>query len=118
VTPRSGLVYAPARPPKTGGRKDALDALFELRRGENGQPVLPVYSSVDGLVQALGHYQPWVCVPLAQVVTALAGQARVAVDPPADPGAWRWSKVALAMSGQDWNAGLPGTTGPEGTCDA
>jgi hypothetical protein len=103
-----GLVFAPARPRVDGGRKDVL---FEMRKQPDGQLVLPVYSSVAGLVQALGHYQPWACVPLAQVRAALGGEdvTQVLVDPPVEPDAWRWSEGSLARSaryrgrhGTDW----------------
>jgi hypothetical protein len=73
---------------------------FEMRQQPDGTSVLPAYSSVTGLVEALGRYQPWVCVQLTQLLKALDGGrvARVLLDPPVEPGAWRWTQADLARS--------------------
>jgi hypothetical protein len=57
---------------------------MEPRYTPNGlQVVLPVFSSVAGLVARLGRRQPWICVPLSEVreVAAGNGLARVVIDP-------------------------------------
>jgi len=90
-----GLVFAPARPRAEGGRQDVV---YEMRRQPDGTLVLPVFSSLVGLVEGLGQYQPWACVPLDQVTAALGGGrvAQVLVDPQIDPQAWRWAEASLA----------------------
>jgi hypothetical protein len=72
---------------------------FETREDPGGgAPVLPVFSTVRRLVQALGPDQPWVAMPLATVreLAASAGLREVRLDPSADPGAWRWDGGELA----------------------
>lgn len=95
--PHPRLVYVPARPGDTevGGRVG-----FEMRQQPDGTLVVPSYSSVTGLVEALGRYQPWVCVQLTQLLEALDGGrvARVLLDPPVEPGARRWTQADLARS--------------------
>jgi hypothetical protein len=95
--PRPGHVYVPARPRDT---ESGRNVGFEMRRQPDGTQVLPVYSSVTGLVEALGRYQPWVCIQLTQVLEALDGGrvARVLLDPPVEPQAWRWTRADLARS--------------------
>jgi hypothetical protein len=95
--PRPGYVYVPARPRDC---ESGRNVGFETRRQPDGTLVLPAYSSVTGLVEALGRYQPWVCIELAQVLEALDGGrvARVLLDPPAEPQAWRWTQADLARS--------------------
>jgi SseB protein N-terminal domain len=95
--PRSELVYVPARPRTT---ESGRNVNFEIRQQPDGTSVLPAYSSVSGLVEALGQYQPWVCVQLTQLLEAMDGGrvARVLVDPPVDPGAWRWTQDDLTRS--------------------
>lgn len=89
-----GLVFAPARPGTAVGRRDVV---FEMRQQPDGELVLPVYSSMAGLVEALGRYQPWACVPLARVraVLSCGRVAQVLVDAPVDPRAWRWTEASL-----------------------
>jgi hypothetical protein len=95
--PRPGLVYVPARPRDTGGGRNVG---FEMRKQPDGALLLPAYSSVAGLVEALGRYQPWVCVRLTQLLEALdTGRiAQVLLDPRVEPGAWRWTQADLARS--------------------
>jgi hypothetical protein len=73
---------------------------FETRQQPDSTLVVPAYSSVTGLVEALGRYQPWVCVELAQLLEALDGGRgpRVLLDPPVEPGARRWTQADLARS--------------------
>src|SRR5215469_759645 len=89
---RPRLVYVPARPRDTDGGRNVG---FEMRRQPDGTSVLPAYSSLTGLVEALGRYQPWVCVHLTQLLEALDGGrlGRVLLDPQVEPGAWRWTQA-------------------------
>ena len=66
------LVVVPAHPRRAG---DVCRVEFEVRTQGDGRAVLPVFSSVAALVRALGHCQPWVCVPVRA--------AREAADRPA-----------------------------------
>jgi hypothetical protein len=93
-----GLVFAPARPRVGGARRDVV---YEMRRQPDGALVLPVFSSLAGLVERLGQYQPWACVPLDQVTAAVGGGrvAQVLVDPEIDPQAWRWAEASLSHYG-------------------
>lgn len=93
-----GLVFTPARPRAESGRRDVV---YEMRRQPDGALVLPVFSSLAGLVEGLGRYQPWACVPLDQVTAAVGGGrvAQVLVDPQIDPQAWRWAEASLAHYG-------------------
>lgn len=95
--PRPELVYVPARPRDTEGGRNVG---FEIRHQPDGKLVLPAYSSVTRLVDGLGRYQPWVCVKLTQLLDALDGGrvARVLLDPPVEPGAWRWTQADLSRS--------------------
>ena len=106
--PRPGHVYVPARPRNGKGDRNVS---FETRQQPDGTSVLPAYSSVTGLVEALGRYQPWVCVQLTQLVEALDGGrvARLLLDPPVERGAWRWTRADLARSAgqRDREAGPP-----------
>jgi SseB protein N-terminal domain len=88
------LVIAPARPRPTAG---GADILFEMRQQPDGRFVLPVFSSVRRLVEQLGRYQPWACLPLDEVLakTSRSPAVRVVLDPVIDPGAWRWQQSGL-----------------------
>ncbi len=90
------LVVAPARPGPTAG---GADIVFEMREQPDGGFVLPVFSSVRRLVEQLGRYQPWACVPLRDVLakTQRAAAVRVVLDPAIDPGAWRWPPPGTAQ---------------------
>jgi len=104
--PRPRLVYIPARP---GDTESGRNVGFETRQQPDGTLAVPAYSSVTGLVQALGRYQPWVCVELTQLLEALGGgrAARVLLDPPVEPGAPRWTQADLARSA-GWRDQEPG----------
>lgn len=83
------IVIAPAHPAIA---RDERDIVFELRESPGGAPVLPVFSSVPRLVEALGHAQPWVALPLCTVreLAGARGVHTVLLDPDVQPGAWRW----------------------------
>lgn len=85
------LVVVPARPQAAGGRSEVV---LEMREQPGGGYVLPVFSSVALLIEQLGRFQPWVCVPLASVLPANPG-VRVVVDPRIDEAAPRWQEPAL-----------------------
>jgi hypothetical protein len=83
------LVFVPAHPRNRGGRHDVV---FEVRGLPDGRRMLPVFTSTERLVDALGPVQPWVSLPLSNA-SELMGQAGVdlvVVDPPADQDAARW----------------------------
>jgi hypothetical protein len=95
-SPRQSLVVVPAHPP---GPHDPGDAIrFELRQLTGGTPVLPVFSTVAGLVRELGPCQPWVRVPLrtAREAAARSGVHDVLLDPALETGAWRWDAERVA----------------------
>jgi type III secretion system (T3SS) SseB-like protein len=94
------LVFAPARPRAGGGHRDVV---FEMREQPDGRRVLPVFSSVTRLVEALGHYQPWACVPLWRIRATFTNSqmAQVLLDPPVDPLAWRWAEGSLVRFAED-----------------
>jgi hypothetical protein len=83
------IVIAPAHP---AIEHEERDIVFELRESADGAPVLPVFSSVPRLVEALGHAQPWVALPLYTVreLAGARGVHAVLLDPDVQPGAWRW----------------------------
>ncbi len=83
------IVIAPAHPALEDGERDIV---FELRESAGAATVLPVFSSVPRLVEALGHAQPWVALPLHKVrrLAAASGVRTVLLDPDVQPGAWRW----------------------------
>ena len=88
------LVFAPARPQVSGHGRDVA---YETRTLPDGTVALPVYSTVTKLVAALGHYQPWMCVPLRTVQADMeqAGVHQVVVDAEVDTSAWRWQEGGL-----------------------
>ena len=88
------LVFVPARPQVSG---DSRNVAYETRTLADGTVALPVYSTVTKLVAALGHYQPWMCLPLQTVRAdmAKAGVHQVVLDAPVDTSAWRWQESGL-----------------------
>jgi hypothetical protein len=93
---RQWLVVVPAHPP---GSRDPGDTIrFELRHDTGSRPVLPVFSTVAGLVRELGPCQPWVRVPLrtAREAAARSGVHEVLLDPALETGAWRWDAERAA----------------------
>jgi hypothetical protein len=89
------VVVAPARPDVRPGHEG--DVIFEIRQLSDGGRALPVFTTVSGLVAALGPEQPWVAIPLQNVraIVGGAGVDRVVLDPDADPSAWRWQASDL-----------------------
>ena len=82
-------MFVPAHPRNRGGRQDVV---FEVRGLPDGRRMLPVFTSTERLVEALGPVQPWVSLPLSKA-SELMGRAEVdlvVVDPPADQDAARW----------------------------
>ena len=94
------FVFVPAHAGVYQGRKEPA---FEARERSDGSRELPVFFSLERLVQALGRYQPWVALPLAEVrdKMASAGIDRLTMDPAGSPGMWRWGLEDLeALHGQ------------------
>ena len=81
------IVIAPAHP-----AHERTEIVFEVRPGEAGTDVLPVFSSVRHLVAAFGPAQPWLALPLRTVreLAAAGGVPEVMLDPVVPSGAWRW----------------------------
>ena len=81
------IVIAPAHP-----AHERTEIVFEVRPGDEGTDVLPVFSSVRHLVAAFGPAQPWLALPLRTVreLAAAGGVPEVVLDPVVPPGAWRW----------------------------
>jgi hypothetical protein len=90
------LVFVPARPQVSGGGREVA---YETRTLADGTVALPVYSTVTRLVAALGHYQPWMCLPLRTVQADMgnAGVHQVVVDAKVDTSAWRWQEGSLRI---------------------
>jgi hypothetical protein len=90
------MVVAPARPDVREAH--AGDVIFEVRRAADGGLILPVFTTVHGLVAALGPEQPWVVLPLRNIreIMGATGIGRVVLDPDAEPGAWRWQPSDIA----------------------
>jgi hypothetical protein len=94
IASRDALVYAPAHPdPRRVGRS----VEFEVRALSDGTRALPVFTTLDRLVEALGPAQPWALLPL-RAVRALMGLAeipQVLVDPSLGADVWRWTEDDL-----------------------
>lgn len=88
------IVFVPAHP----ADREGSDLIFEVRERQDGTPVLPVYSSTERLVEALGPAQPWAAFPTqtARDMMARAGVSMVVLDPHIAPGAPRWRPEDLA----------------------
>ena len=83
--PAPQMVAVPAHP----GAGSQL--MLEARRLPEGM-VLPMFSSVRLLIDALGQYQPWAIVSLAKVtdLAASLGVDHLILDPEIADDAWRW----------------------------
>ena len=83
------VVYVAAHPRVSDGRKDVV---FEARMMESGKPAGIAFTSIEHLVKALGHAQPWVAMPLGRFreVMAAGGVADVALNPRVPEEAVRW----------------------------
>jgi len=55
------IVFVPAHPQVRDGRKDVV---FEVRQLADGRRVLPVFTTTEHLIAALGPRQPWAALPL------------------------------------------------------
>jgi SseB protein N-terminal domain len=86
------IVFAPAHPDTRPGHDG--EVVFEVRRLTDGRQALPVFTTVERLVAALGREQPWVGLPLRNVqhIMGSAGVPSVVTDPDVEPGAWRWQR--------------------------
>jgi SseB protein N-terminal domain len=93
------MVYAPAHPDPRRGRQ-ALE--FEIRQLADGVRALPVFSTRERLVEALGPAQPWALLPLraARALMAAAGIPSVVLDPEFTVEAWRWDEQDLVELGR------------------
>jgi SseB protein N-terminal domain len=89
------IVFAPARPDIRPGRE--ADVIFEVHQTGDGGQALPVFTTVERLVSALGPRQPWVALPLANIqrIMGAAGVQRIALDPAGEPGARQWQDSDL-----------------------
>ena len=91
----AAIVFAPARPDIRPGHE--TDVIFEVHETGDGGRALPVFTTMERLVAALGPDQPWVALPLANVqhIMGAAGVARIALDPDGEPGARQWQESDL-----------------------
>ncbi|MGF1427215.1 SAV_915 family protein [Kitasatospora sp. LaBMicrA B282] len=98
--PLPRLVYAPARPVQ---HEERTEVCYEVRLLPDGTRVLPVYSTRERLVAALGPAQPWAQAPLRAVraVMGSVGVELVQLDPEVSEQAWRWTPEQLAAFGED-----------------
>jgi len=89
------IVLAPARPDIRPGHES--DVIFEVHQTGDGGRALPVFTTIERLVAALGPRQPWVALPLANVrrIMGAAGVDRIALDPAGEPGARQWQDSDL-----------------------
>ena len=88
------IVTAPAHP----GSPGSGELFLEARRLPDNRGVLPVFSTVAKLVDALGQVQPWVMLPLEQArqIARAAGIDVVALDPVMSPDTWKWEPKNLS----------------------
>lgn len=96
--PDSHMVAVPAHP----GANSQL--MVETRRLPEGL-VLPVFSSVHALIEALGRYQPWAIVSLEKVtqMASALGIDQLILDPEVADDVWRWESDDLG--GFSWGVG-------------
>lgn len=75
--------------------------ILEARRLSEGL-VLPMFSSVRLLIDALGRYQPWAIVPLSKVaeMASARGVDQLLLDPEIADDVWRWE--ADDLGGFSW----------------
>lgn len=86
------LVAVPAHPGPDPG-----ELVLEARRQPQGV-VLPVFSSVRVLVNALGRSQPWAVMLLSKVgdLAAAADVDEIAFDPEISADAWQWQPFEVS----------------------
>jgi hypothetical protein len=82
------LVFVPAHPGLAGHG----EIVPEVRHLAGGRVVLPAFSTLTGLVGALGRFQPWAALPLMRVreMAAAVGAGQVLLDPRIGPRLRRW----------------------------
>ena len=83
------VVYVPAHPITARGRRDVG---FEIRELESGEKAAVAFTSLPGLIEALGNSQPWLAMPMARLRDLMGsrGVAQVVLDPTVPARAWRW----------------------------
>ncbi|MFI6052373.1 SAV_915 family protein [Streptomyces violascens] len=91
VPPYHTPVFIPAHPRYPGGGA-APHVDYELFKGPSGPPVPVAFTSLRGLVEALGQAQPWVAVSLGPFAEAMqrARLPKVRLDPVVGPDGSRW----------------------------
>ncbi|MEU9099369.1 SAV_915 family protein [Streptomyces sp. NPDC048361] len=107
VPPYHTPVFVPAHPRYPGGgAAPCVD--YELLAGSSGPPVPVAFTSLRGLVEALGPAQPWVAVPLGPFTEAMrqAKLPKVRLDPAVGAGGRRWRVEDLerAYGGEETRA--------------
>jgi hypothetical protein len=82
------IVAVPAHP----GSPASGEFFLEARRLPGNRSVLPVFSTVGKLVEALGQAQPWAVLPLEQArqMASASGIDVIALDPVMSPETWKW----------------------------
>lgn len=100
-----GLVFVPAHP----GVQQKGEIVPELRRLADGRVVLPAFSTLAGLVGALGRFQPWAALPLvrAREMAAAVGAGQMLLDPRIGPDVRRWQREDVGALAE------PGPAGPD-----
>ncbi|WP_328308925.1 hypothetical protein OG432_07325 [Streptomyces sp. NBC_00442] len=91
VPPYHTPVFIPAHPRYPGGgAAPCVD--YELLARPSGPPVPVAFTSLHGLVDALGPAQPWVAVSLGPFTETMRQSKlpRVWLDPVVAPGGRRW----------------------------
>jgi hypothetical protein len=91
VPPYTTPVFVPAHPRYPGGGRPAVRAV-ELLELPGSAPVPVAFSTLEGLVAALGPAQPWIAVSLGPYAEGMAtcGLPAVRLDPNVAEGAGRW----------------------------
>ena len=90
-----GVVMVPAHPRLDGSRGFDIELTVS-----NGRPLIPAFSTVDGLVRALGEHQPWLGLTPAQIGTVYSG-VPIVLDPVAGVVEKLWSADRLAALGEE-----------------
>ncbi|MER0448644.1 SAV_915 family protein [Streptomyces sp. Edi4] len=99
VPPYHTPVFIPAHPRYPGGgAAPCVD--YELLARPSGPPVPVAFTTLRGLVDALGPAQPWIAVSLGPFAEAMrqAGLPRVWLDPVVAPGGRRWRAEDLVRA--------------------
>jgi hypothetical protein len=96
------IVFVPARPVRSDEQE--REPAIELRRlAATGERVGIGFTSVESLVETLGHFQPWVGLQMYAFVAWLRAQGvyRVQIDPSYGTDVRQWSAedVAYASGG-------------------